>query len=141
MKRYIFYIISMLLALPAAFSCESMHNDQAEDYRLVITGTVSDFVTDAPLEGIKISMSARIKGDTKGRPLYEMNVYTDNHGAYTIDLNSYPNPLTCTITASDKDKVYESSTNEVEVKWSGVAFDSFSSMFVVNDCNFKLEKN
>ena len=141
MKRYLFYISLMLLALPAAFSCSQFTVNEGEDHRLVITGTVSDFNTDAPLEGIKVSFIARIKGDTKGKPLYEMNVYTDNHGAYMIDMNAYPNPLTCTITAGHEDKAYKSSVNEVVVTWSGTAFDSFGQIFVVNDCNFKLEKN
>lgn len=140
MKRNIIYILLMLLALPAAFSCENMINDGTADYRLVITGTVSDFKTDTPLEGIKISFCARAQGDKKGKPLYEMNVYTDNHGIYTIDTDAYPTPVTCTITATDTQNVYASSMNEVEVTWSGVSFDSFSSTFIVNDCNFKLEK-
>lgn len=140
MKRNIIYILVMLLALPAAFSCESMNIGGTADYRLVITGTVSDFNTDAPLEGIKVSFSARIQGDVKGKPLYEMNVYTDNHGTYTIDTDTYPTPVTCTITASDTEGTYISSVNEVEVTWSGVSFDAFSSTFIVNDCDFKLEK-
>lgn len=140
MKRFIIYILLVLLALPAAFSCESMMDIGSTDYRLVITGTVSDFHSNAPLEGIKISFSACIKGDTKGKPLYEMNVYTDNHGVYTIDTDAYPTPVTCTITASDTKNAYRSSENEVEVSWTGVSFDTFSSTFVVNDCNFKLEK-
>ena len=51
----------MLLALPAAFSCSEFTVNEGEDHRLVITGTVSDFITDAPLEGIKVSFEARIK--------------------------------------------------------------------------------
>lgn len=140
MKRFIIYILLVLLALPAAFSCESIMDMGDTDYRLVITGTVSDFHTNAPLEGIKISFIARIKGDTKGKPLYEMNVYTDNHGVYTIDTDAYPTPVTCTITASDTKNAYRSSENEVEVSWTGVSFDMFSNTFIVNDCNFKLEK-
>ena len=140
MKRKIIYILVMLLALPAAFSCEDMNLGVNADYRLVITGTVSDFNTNAPLEGIKVSFSARIQGDTKGKPLYEVNVYTDNRGAYTIDMDTYRTSVTCTITASDTEDIYISSANEVEVTWSGVSFDSFSSTFVVNDCDFKLER-
>ena len=140
MKRCIIYISIMLLALSAAFSCSEFTINDGEDHRLVITGTVSDFNTDAPLDGIKVSFTARIKGDTNGKPLYEMNVYTDNHGAYITDLQSYPNPLTCTITAGQEDNTYKSSDNEVDVTWSGTAFDAFGQIFVVNDCNFKLEK-
>lgn len=130
----------MLLALSAAFSCASFTMNNGEDHRLVITGTVSDFDTDSPLEGIKVSFTANIIGDTEGKPLYQMNVYTDNHGTYIIDTQAYPNPLTCTITAGDGEDVYQSSVNEVDVTWSGTAFDAFSQIFVVNDCNFKLEK-
>ena len=141
MKRYLFYILIMLLALPAAFSCSSLMPEKEGDNRLVITGTVSDFDTDKPIKGIKVSLTARIQGDSNGKPLHEINVYTNNHGAYTIDLTCTPVPLTCSIEAADRDKVYKNSVNNVEVTWTGTAFDSFSNMFIVNDCNFKLEKN
>ena len=145
MKRNLLHIIIMLLALPAAFSCEAVlaldkvEAPDSDNLSLVITGTVSDFSTDGALEGIKILFSAypKEKGD---KALSEMNVYTDNHGVYRIEAAGFSEAITCTLTACDTEDLYVEATQEVEVAWSGVAFDAMNEKFVVNDCNFKLEK-
>ncbi|MBQ7811316.1 MAG: hypothetical protein IJ394_02025 [Bacteroidales bacterium] len=145
MKRDIFNILMMLLTLSAAFSCDALVmndavTDSEGDMSLAITGTVSDLETDAPLEGIKISFTAFPKGNPGGVPLQEKNVYSDNHGTYMVEASGFSHEITILITATDTEDVYEGSVNEIDITWSGVSFDSHQEKFIVNDCDFKLEK-
>lgn len=145
MKKNIFNIIMMLLTLSAAFSCDALVMDQQTDKlkgdgKLMISGTVSDSQTASPLEGIRISFSAFEKSAENGLPLMEMNVYTDNHGTYTIEAEGFSEDLTCLVTATDTEGAYKGAVQEVTVTWGGVSFDMSNDTFIVNDCDFKLEK-
>lgn len=136
----------MLLALPAAFSCEfvammdNSDNSVNGDGRLMITGTVSDMETRQPIEGIKVTFGAVATKADDNRTGFELTVYTDNKGTYAIEAEGFSKDIKCVLKAEDPDGVYDSSTQEVDVKWSGVAFDEHKNTFIVNDCDFKLVK-
>ena len=144
MKRNILHILLMLLALPAAFSCDSFISmDEVEAPKhgglsLIINGTVSDSDTSMPIEGVKISFRAYPKNGTTKKPLAELNVYTDNNGVYSIESQGFSEELTCIVQASDPEGVYTSAEQEVGIPWSGTAFDEGNDCFIVNDCDFKL---
>ena len=145
MKRNIFNIIIMLLTMSAAFSCQALSvydevSKPAEESGILISGTVSDIDTDTPLEGIKLSFTAFAKEANTGTPILEMNVYSDNLGIYSVEASGFEGEITCLITATDPDDVYEGACNEVEIRWSGISFDSSNSTFIVNDCDFKLKR-
>ena len=147
MKRNILNIIFMLLTLSAAFSCTAAFVLDDKDgiagvgeLSLRITGTVSDINTLTPLEGVKITFSAKSAASEKDSKDTEMNVYTDNKGVYIIEAAGFHESITCTVTASDPDDVYSEASQEVEILWTGVSFDEMKEKFIVNDCNFKLDK-
>lgn len=144
MKRNIFNIFAMLLTLSAAFSCSAFEEPDkdfsSETLSFVITGTVSDFTTSVPLEGIKISVSVYPAADPDGPAVEEMNVYTGNNGIYTIEAEGHDDALRCVLAVSDPEDVYEEAVQEVGITWTGVSYDGFNSRFVVNDCDFKLNK-
>ena len=146
MKRKLRNIIMMLLALPAAFSCSADMSGNmkpgisAEAYSLIISGVVSDKESSLPLEGIKISFSAYLMGQTDSSPLSEMNVYTDNKGMYRIEAEGFREEITCRLTASDIEGTYSDSEQIMNISWEGVSYDYASGTFVVNAEEFKLEK-
>lgn len=135
----------MLLTLSAAFSCDSApdhyHFDSLHGpHSLVISGIVSDKDTGHPLEGIKIEFGAYPKGDTETEALIKKNVYSDNKGTFKIEAEGFGGAITCVLTASDTDGVYQTAEQKINISWDGVSYDMSSETFIVNAEEFKLEK-
>ena len=145
MKKTIFYIFIMLLALSAAFSCDStadhFHHDSLHGpHSLVVGGIVSDKDAEFPLEGIKIEFRAYPKGHTEAEVIIEKNVYSDNKGKFKIEADGFGGAITCILTASDTEGVYQAAEQEINITWEGVSYDMSSETFVVNAEEFKLGK-
>lgn len=48
--------------------------------------------------------------------------------------------LECRLTASDEKDTYSKAEIEISVPWNGTSFNSKNGEFVINDCNFYLQK-
>lgn len=147
MKRTLIYILILLLSATAVLSCSVGIQDAMPPYdyeespmSILITGTVSDMDSKAPLEGISVKFKA-YPDDTSDSPsVVSDRVYTDNRGIFTIHTAAPEYPLLCVLVAEDENYVYDNQTRQIIVTWSGPSFDNHSNMFVVNDCNFSLTK-
>ena len=145
-RTFISYIVALLSLSTVVLSCsvEAMPQDSVtanpyQERTILVTGTVSDMNGNA-LEDMTITMKAYPYDDATSSPLTSETTYTSNKGTYSIHAKGASMQLMCMITAKDQDGVYESQTQQVIVSWKGMAFDEASNMFVVNDCNFQLNR-
>ena len=116
--------------------------DAIEPYKersILVTGSVSDMDGKA-LEDITITLKAYPQDDAGASPVTSETTYSSNKGTYSIRAKGSDMQLICLITAEDMNGVYESLTQQVIISWKGMAFDEYSNMFIVNDCNFQLNK-
>ena len=148
MKRiriFICYIAALLSVATAVLSCsvEAMPEDSEGAYymdrTILVTGSVSDMNGNA-VEDITITLKAYPQNDVSAPPVASETTYTSNKGTYSIHAKGSQMQLLCTITAEDMNGMYESQTQQVIVSWKGMAFDETSNMFIVNNCNFQLNK-
>ena len=135
----------MLLTMSAAFSCDNasdhfQHEGLNGPHSLIVSGIVSDKDTELPLEGIKIRFGAYPKGHTDAEVIIEKNVYSDNKGKFKIEADGFGGAITCILTASDTDGIYQAAEQEINITWEGVSYDMSSETFVVNAEEFKLGK-
>lgn len=135
----------ILLAAASVISCDKalLSDDVYEmdgDYRIVVTGSVSDLTDNAPLENIKVSLDAYPPSVLYPLPIITMTVYTTNKGLFSFDATGFTSSIICSIKAESTDGLYASSTQEINVSWTGPTFDQENNTFFVNDCNFKLTK-
>lgn len=148
MKRSIIRIFIALLTTAVSLSCSMavVDNDSSsleKDCMLIVTGSVSDVETSAPLKGIKISFSAYPQNGSSSKPLFTQTVYSDSNGIYAIEAEGFEEPVTCRITAESpdlKELPYQTAIQEVNITWSGNGYDAHNNTFFVNDCDFKLSK-
>lgn len=144
MTRHFRHILSLAAVSAAFFSCTSMdmvHSDAAiEEGRIIITGTVSDLTDSTPIEDIRIVFEAHLHDSTLPEPVDRQTEYTGSDGIYTIHASGFYDALTCTVTAEDENGIYKEASKEINVTWNGTAYDRETGTFVVNDCNFHLEK-
>ena len=144
-RTFICYIAALLSLMTAVLSCsvEAMLQDSEGakyvDRSILLTGSVSDMSGNA-LEDITITLKAFTKDDASAAPVTSETTYTSNKGTYSIHAKGSQMQLLCTITAEDMNGMYESQTQQVIVSWKGMAFDETSNMFIVNDCNFQLNR-
>lgn len=140
MTKRLFNIFILLCAAAISLSCSGLLNEDPAaldgDGTIMICGTVSS--DDKPLEGIKMVFKAYENGSS---PIMTMNAYTGSDGIYSIHATGFSGPVTCTVSATDESKTYEDSkAAEINVSWQGSAYDKERNTFVVNDCNFHLNK-
>lgn len=141
MTKRLLNILILLCAAAISLSCSAglLSEDAAAldgDGTIMISGAVSS--DDKPLEGIKMVFEAYGNGP---KPIMTMNAYTGSDGIYSIHATGFSGPVTCTVSATDESKTYEDSKSaEINVSWQGSAYDKERNTFVVNDCNFHLNK-
>ena len=139
--------LTLLAAISASCSMAFLSDEEAAmdgDLTLVITGVVSDVVTNAPVSDIKVTFSAFAENSLSVLPMISTNATTDSKGIYTVEVFGFSAPVTCTLTAESTELTaneYETMTNKIVVNWSGSSFDNASRTFYVNDCNFQMKKN
>ena len=118
-----------------------MESDAAlKGNRILISGLVVDETGD-PLEGISIQLTEY--PEDKGRAFSPTNTVissTDGKGCFTIYAEGSEEAMHCYVRADDPDGIYESQTKTILVTWSGPTYDNDAKMFVVNDCNFIMQK-
>ncbi|MGM9736179.1 MAG: hypothetical protein ACI3ZL_07185 [Candidatus Cryptobacteroides sp.] len=142
MKSSIFRKAAIIISFAAVFSSCSKAL-LLEDYstglngntgKLIIKGIISDVDTFTPIVGILVSFQCSQEDFEK------ITEYTDERGIYTIIANGFTQSITGCITAKDPNDIYSSTSREIMVNWKGEAYDPVTSSFVVNDCNFQLQK-
>lgn len=145
MTRHIKQIFLLLTASASFLSCsatlmEGDVSDMKDGSRIVITGTVSDASDNYPIEDIKVVFKAYLPETSPSNPVTTLTEYTGSNGIYTIHAEGLGAISACTLTAEDETGTYATSSTRINVTWSGTAYDKESNTFVVNGCNFHLEK-
>lgn len=122
----------------APFDIDTMVNNA--EGRILITGTVSELETAQPLKNIRITFKAYPAGESGAVPLITDETWSKENGVYAIAVPGHWMPLRCTIIAEDMSSAYEGQMHEISVTWSGTSYDKKHNSFIVNDCNFQLQK-
>lgn len=141
--RHIYFMTAMLLTAAAAASCsvemdfEAARPGLGNERSIMISGQVTDAAGNI-MEDITIDFNAYIQNDAGGSTVSSETVHTDSKGRFSITAEGAQEPLLCTVTAQDKEGLFESQTKKIIVTWDGPSFQD--NLFVVNDCNFHLSK-
>lgn len=134
----------MLLSVAtAALSCskEMPYNpDNESPYTIVVTGTASDKSDGTPLQEIKITLYAAEQAYGEDISIRTTEANTDSNGHYTLTMDGFKEPVSCTVAASDPKNIYSTTQQELRISWSGTSFDEYTGYFYVNDCDFYMEK-
>ncbi len=143
MKRTLIHIFILLLTAAIAASCSvgmdlEVGKPGLDGQRnILISGQVMD-ASGNVLEDITIDFNAYIQNDAGGSTVSSETVHTDSKGRFSITAAGAQEALLCTVTAQDKEGRYESQTKQIIVTWNSPSFQD--NLFVVNDCNFHLNK-
>mgnify|MGYP003288395037 FL=1 len=147
MNTKLLKILAVTIFATMSLSCSmALLNDEEAalngEFTITVNGVVSNVVTNAPLEGMKITFEAFDENSLSVMPLISLTDVTDSKGVYTIKAKGFSDPVTCIITAESTEETgqYETMTNKVVVTWSGNSFDPESKTFFVNDCNFQMKR-
>lgn len=145
-RTYISYIAALLSTATAVLSCSTgdfvpiLDNEPAYHNRsILITGIVSD-TYGQPLEDITINFKAYPHDQADASPISSETVYTNSKGTYSIHSDGADLQLLCTITAEDESGTYGIQTQQVIITWKGSSYDTETKIFIVNDCNFLLDR-
>ena len=143
-------ISALILTAAVAMSCSSVllldPKDKAqvvEDLKLTVNGVVSDVTSNAPIEGMKITLQAYAENSPSLLPDATKTVFTDDKGVYTIEATGFSGAVTCIVTAQspeEADVKYETTSNKIVVNWSGSSFDAESNTAYINECNFQMSR-
>lgn len=138
MIKKLLYISSLILAALSAISCSKEDASLLTgEGTVIITGIVTDIETGAVIQDIKITFDAY---SPKGRLLDTKTSYSSSDGIYSIEADGFTSMLECRLTASDEKNTYSKAEIEISVPWNGTSFNSKNGEFVINDCNFYLQK-
>ena len=141
MKHVFVYIIVLLSVTMAALSCSKPSYEPSYDsLTLVVSGVACDKNSGEVLEGIRIHLYAAGNSEAGEDKIQTNSVYTDNRGYFTLTAKGFTGPVSCTITAEDRNGIYGFERQDLKVSWSGTSFDTYTGNFYVNDCNFYMEK-
>lgn len=148
MIRNIAKILIVTLSAIALTACAQMFLDDEDkalegEYKLVMSGIVSEAGSSKPISGIKITFSAFKENSVSVLPLMTKTVYTDGKGIYNLEAEGFSEAIKCIITAEatrQNDADYEKLSQDIVVTWSGDSFDEENSTFFVNNCNFQMIK-
>ncbi len=136
-------MIMLLSVATAALSCSKEMSYKPADespYTIVVTGTASDKADGTPLHNIEITLYAAENISGGEVRIRTTKASTDINGHYTLAMEGFKEPVSCTISASDLDNIYGTAQQELRISWSGTSFDEYTGYFYVNDCDFFMEK-
>ena len=147
MKRHILNILILLLASTAVLSCSAGMVNELEDikgqtaeYRLVISGAVSDMESTMPLEDIRIVMTSEEQTEEGKSEKDTFTVYTDNAGLFTINIGGFRYLVSIVLEADDPHGSYRSARHEIPLITWNSNYNMSAGTFYINDCNFYMEK-
>lgn len=139
MIRFIKYILIIAVSSLGFLSCTTDNlNLLNGDGTVIISGIVADIQTCKPLQDITISFEARTP---KGRIIDTRTSYSSSEGIYTIEASGFSTEIECRLTAHDDDNLFSEHEIIISIPWNGPSFNPTSNRFVVNNCNFFLQKN
>ena len=145
-RTYIFSIAALLSVATAVLSCSVGVYDALPDMEgalpekmISITGAVCS-QDGQVLEDIAITFRSYLQNDMDAAPIATETVYSNSRGEFSIQIEGADADLYCIVTAEDPNGVFESQTRQILVSWEGVSFDRLSNTYVVNDCNFVLNR-
>ena len=145
-RTYIFSIAALLSVATAVLSCSVGVFDAMPDMEgalpekmISITGAVCS-QDGQVLEDIAITFRSYLQNDMDADPIVTETVYSNSKGEFSILKEGADADLYCIVTAEDPNGVFESQTRQILVSWEGVSFDRLSNTYVVNDCNFVLNR-
>lgn len=145
-RTYISYIAALLSAATAVLSCSVGVYDAMPDMEgalpekmISITGAVCS-QDGQVLEDIAITFRSYLQNDMDAALITTKTVYSNSKGEFSILAEGADTDLFCNLTAEDPSGLYESQTRKILVSWEGVSFDRLSNTYVVNDCNFVLNR-
>lgn len=143
MRKFFTKITTLLLISAAFVACDAGLLDNSDvlngDGILIINGTVSDKTDSSPLEDIKIIFKA-YPANSSSRSVLTKTEYTSSKGIFVIKAEGFAADVHCVITAEDESGKYEGCSNEINVTWSGNAYNKETNTFAVNGCNFHMKK-
>ena len=145
-RTFITYIAALLSVATAVLSCSVGVFDAMPDIEgaspekmISITGAVCSH--DGQLiEDVAITFKSYLQNDMDAAPITTETVYSNSKGEFSILAEGADTDLFCILTAEDPSGLYESQTRQILVSWEGVSFDRLSNRYVVNDCNFALNR-
>lgn len=147
MKRHILNILILLLASTAVLSCSAGIVNELEavqgqtgSFKLVISGSVSDMESAAPLEDIRIVISSVEKTDGTSPEEHTYTAYSDSKGTFTINMGGFNNPVSVELEANDPKGIYKHAKHEIPLITWDSSYNMSGNTFFVNECNFYLEK-
>ena len=145
-RTFIAYIAALLSVATAVLSCSVGVYDAMPDMEgalpekmISITGAVCS-QDGQVLEDIAITFRSYLQNDMDAALITTKTVYSNSKGEFSILAEGADTDLFCNLTAEDPSGLYESQTRKILVSWEGVSFDRLSNTYVVNDCNFVLNR-
>ncbi len=157
MKHIINIVILLLLSATAVLSCDARlmelpptadddggyyqpEPDGTASYSLVISGMAIDVRDSRCLEEIKITVTALEQTGEDSTKEHTVITYTDNSGLYSMKMEGFENPVSCTVTAEDPNGLYGPGTHEIpSIEWDS-DYNMQDHIFFVNNCDFYLSK-
>ena len=147
MKRHILNILILLLASTAVLSCSAgilnetdAPQSQTGSFKLVISGSVSDMESAAPLEDIRIVMRSVEKIGGINLEEQTHTAYSDSKGTFTINMGGFHNPVSVELETNDPKGIYKHAKHEIPLITWDSSYNMSGNTFFINDCNFYLEK-
>ena len=145
-RTFITYIAALLSVATAVLSCSAGNYEYYPDpagpkpeRSILITGSVCDKGGQA-LKNISIAFKSYPQQDADANPISTETVYSSSNGEFSIHAEGADMDLICILTADDPEGIYESQNLQVFVSWKGVSFEERTQTYIVNDCNFALNR-
>ena len=145
-RTYIFSIAALLSVATAVLSCSVGVFDAMPDMEgalpekmISITGAVCS-QDGQLLEDVAITFKSYLQNDMDAAPITTKTVYSNSKGTFSLEAEGADINLLCILIAEDPDGIYESQNQQIFVSWKGVSFDEMTGTYIVNDCNFVLNR-
>lgn len=131
-------IFIFLLCAATALSCSTEDGRLVplQDGVVVITGSVSEAGTGAPLQDVRITLEAKSESDIT---IDRKTSYSTSDGIFTIRTGRLKKVSRCILTANAKEG-YEDSNIEVVISPDEYSYNPKERILHVNDCNFYMQK-
>ena len=129
-KRLSYLVFCLtIMSCSKAFMLEDGDAAKGSKGNLFISGTVSSIEDKTPIKGVEISLNDSLVCCSNAEGIFQMY------------LKNMENTVEFRLTANDKEGKYSSVEKVILITWSETSYDAQRMAFVVNDCDFQLEKS
>lgn len=146
LRKFITHTAALLSVATAVLSCSVGLYDAMDELEgvmpeknILITGSVCN-QDGQSLEDIAITFKSYPQDDVNAAPISNETVYSNSKGTFSLEAEGADIDLLCILIAEDPDGIYESQNQQIFVSWKGVSFDEMTGTYIVNDCNFVLNR-